>query len=242
MNIVILISVAAAGMSALVLISAVAAGGRAEKKIQRTLPLLLLAITASAPGIAHADSLWLITSGRSYHLNPSINRGLLNQDQHTAGIAWQHGPWQIQLSHMTDSFSCPSDEAAGLYRRPLLHQGVLRGGLEAGLFVAHRCVNFRSSVSSFLSPGGKLPSTDPRLSGAYRYFWACAPGGGGCEYTVWHRAAGAAQEHWIIGAMPAAYLQVWRLRLEVGVIVTGPMDGAGDAVLYGQLSIKLAAW
>lgn len=237
MNEALVIAVAAiVAIAAAILISTVIAGGRSEKRIQRMLPLLLV-IIGSAPGIAHADSLWAIYGGRSYHLDPSISRSLLNQDQHTAGLAWQHGRWELQVSHMTDSFSCPSDEAAGLHRWPLFHHGVVRGGLEAGIFLAHRCINFREKVGVLYTRNASRPNLPP---GVISWIRTCT--GGGCQYDYWRRAAGAAREHWIIGAIPAAYLQVWRLRLELGVIVTGPMDGAGDAIAYGQLSIKLASW
>ncbi|MHB1765443.1 MAG: hypothetical protein ACYCS1_07915 [Gammaproteobacteria bacterium] len=65
--------------------------------------LVALALLLSGPTPAHAHTrgrwdVWGILGGISHHIDPSVPRRLLNQDQHTLGLSMDHGPWDVLLS------------------------------------------------------------------------------------------------------------------------------------------------
>ena len=200
------------------------------------LSLFFLAIVMAAPTAMAKParlSFWAIDGGWSYHATPSIPRGVLNQNQHTLGIEVDDGPLFLQLSHMTDSFSCPSNELVAGESWGVLHRGMFRAGLELTAFLAHRCTHFREKFGFIFTQGPDQAALPP---GTTSWLRTCMRGR--CEYGYWKRVAGAAQEHWMLGAMPGVWLQLGRVRLETGALITGAFAGAGDVVFYSQLAVR----
>src|SRR5579872_472693 len=99
--------------------------------------LLAALLFASAPALANAADLSLIMGGWSHHFVPTQDRDGLNQVQGTGGLELTTPDWDVQASHLTDSFGCGSNQLSASRRWELFQpRPWFRGGFTVGAVAA----------------------------------------------------------------------------------------------------------
>lgn len=209
--------------------------------------LCVAAMAGSAP--THKTRVWVTVNGVSHHFVPATERATLNQQQHTLGIEITHGHWAAQVSHMTDSFGCSSNEVAVTRRWRLFGGREVSGGLMLGAVAVHRCSGPAMNITQFtrdnsftLPPGASLTPVIPpgdvqicSLSGS-----PTSPGTYCTVFTV-HTAYQPPQATWQAGIIPGAYLDVGsRVRVQF-TLIQSPWTGH-HLVAYAQVLFRVATF
>lgn len=200
--------------------------------------LLLLALVATAgntpPVPTHA---WLIASGVSHHFVSAAGRRDLNQAQHTLGLEVTHGHWTAQVSHMTDSFGCSSNELAVARRWKLFGGQEVSGGVMLGAMAAHRCTSFPTSAQTEMVALYSAENIQSSAAGTYvSCDYSAAPQTDCTLYQI--TTIPGSSEHWVSGLIPGAWLNVGRSVRGEFTLVPSPW-GNHHWVAYAQLLFRL---
>ncbi len=197
--------------------------------------LLVLVATLALAGSVPATHAWLILAGQSHHFVPLTARRSLNQAQHTEGLEFTRGPWVAQMSHMTDSFGCSSNEFAAARRWRMFGGGVVKGGLMLGIVAAHRCTSFPVPARTEIVPLYSGANIQTTTAGT---FVGCNFSGPP-ECTLYQiTTSPASSKHWVAGILPGAWLDAGRrVRFEF-TLIQSPWTGH-HWVAYAQVLIRL---
>lgn len=204
--------------------------------------VLLVVIAALCSSTSEAADVSVVLGGWSHHFVSDDSRRTLNQDQETKGIELSTVAWDFQVSHLTDSFGCSSNQGTAAYRWPLFSSSQsFQGGLLLGGIVGHRC----SAPPTSQYEGTKLIQIGETTGGAE---WLSPPYTNVCEtikgaircqlYLMQEEWSSRKTVRWVWGVLPGAYLDLGdRVRLET-TLIRSPWTGH-HIVLYWQLSVKV---
>lgn len=199
---------------------------------------LLLATAMLLPVAATAADISLIVGGWSHHFVPTAERDSLNQNQGTAGLELSTLEWDLQVSHMTDSFGCSSNQAAVAKRWELAQYGSwFHAGAMLGAVAAHRCTDGGHDVQVTTYEYEPVTSDPPTgtskcVSDPYKFPYTF------CLYQVINNEFQEPSPKWVYGVLPGLYATFGDTVNFQVTLLRSPWTGH-HLVLYGQLSVKV---